>query len=35
MIQKVLFNNWLFNQICILNQELLNKYLEYDGTKEI
>lgn len=23
------------NQICILNQELLNKYLEYDGTKEI
>ena len=23
------------NQICILNQDLLNKYLEYDGTKEI
>lgn len=23
------------NQICILNQELLEKYLIYDGTEEI
>ena len=23
------------NQICLLNQELLNKYLVYDGTEKV